>query len=111
MALRLASMRNLPLMPALPRPVYQSGEGPRFDADQAVIIAGTVQPLASQTEAAVYGERAKRMLLLLTSPDAPLAEGMGLCVDTLMEDGCDYRIAAPPERWRTHQRAVLERVW
>jgi len=110
MALRMASKRNLPLMPPLPRPVYQNREGPRFDPHQAVIIAGVVQPLASQTESAVYGERAKRMLLLLTDADAPLAEGMGLCVDTRPEDGCDYRVAAPPEKWRTHQRAVLERL-
>jgi len=106
----MASKRTFILMPPLPRPVFQNGEAPRFDTDQAVIITGTVQPLSSQIEAAVYGERARRMLLLLTDPDAPFAEGMGLRVDTRLDDGCDYRVAAPPEKWRTHQRAVIERL-
>ena len=110
MPLRIATRRQLTVMPPLPRQGYQPTEEPRFNSQQAFTITGRVQPLASQMEAALYGERAQRMLLLLASLEEPLAEGMGVCVHTLPEEGCDYRIAAPPEAWRTHWRVALAQV-
>ncbi len=37
-----------------------------------------------------------------------LKEGVGIALEAAGE--CRFRIAAPPERWLTHQRAVLKSI-
>lgn len=108
MPLLRARCRRLTVKQPSALPVYGDRSAPAFEAE-GVSIRATVQPLSGRTEAALYGERSACMLLLLTASRAELREGTGVCVERT--DGqCDYRVAAPPERWKTHVRAVLERV-
>ena len=108
MTLRRANMRDIAIVPRVERAVYQSGETPQYDMTKARVIAGSVQPLSSHMEANQYGQFVKSKLLLLTRTCEDLCEGMGVCVYTSSEEVCDYRIAAPPEKWRGHQRVMLE---
>ena len=69
------------------------GMEPAFETE-SVALLGTIQPLEGTTTARLYGEESAEMALLLT-------EAAG---------ECRFHIAAPPERWKTHQRAVLKSI-
>ncbi len=105
--LRQKEKRVLRVMRPLPRPVYQPEEGPRFDVDNAWDIHASVQPLNGQMYAALYGERVKRMLAVFAPAEVELEEGMGVALEGT---GMLYRVAGPPEKWPSYQRAVLEKI-
>ena len=58
--------------------------------------------------AEAYGEESAQRALLLTEDRRMLKEGTGVALEA--EGECVFRIAAPPERWSTHQRAILKSI-
>ena len=58
------------------------------------VIRTVVQPANSQTLAAIYGERAQRMLLMLYAGPFQLEERQGVCVCVPPDAPCDYRIVS-----------------
>lgn len=89
-------------------PVCSQDETPVFAAEGRSVLAA-LQPMSGSALATLYGEEARRMLVMYAPGDAALAAGMGVCVDGA-NGACDYRVAAPPEKWRGHTRAVLRRL-
>ena len=83
------------------------GMEPAFETE-SVALLGTIQPLEGTTTARLYGEESAEMSLLLTEEKTELKEGVGIALAAAGE--CRFRIAAPPERWKTHQRAVLKSI-
>lgn len=92
----------------LPPTVYTDAALPSFEREGET-IAAALQPMSGSVVATLYGEESVHMLLMLTQARLTLKEGMGVCVDGEAGE-CDYRIAAPPERWGTHQRVALKRL-
>lgn len=83
------------------------GMEPAFETE-GIVLLGTIQPLEETTTARLYGEESAEMSLLLTEDNAELKAGAGIALEAAGE--CRFRIAAPPERWKTHQRAVLKSI-
>ena len=83
------------------------GMEPAFETE-SVALLGTIQPLEGTTTARLYGEESAEMSLLLTEDNAELKAGAGIALEAAGE--CRFRIAAPPEHWKTHQRAVLKSI-
>ena len=83
------------------------GMEPAFETE-GIVLLGTIQPLEGKTSAKLYGEESAEMSLLLTEDNAELKAGTGIALEAAGE--CRFRIAAPPERWKTHQRAVLKSI-
>lgn len=83
------------------------GMEPTFEPE-SVALLGTIQPLEGTATARLYGEESTKMALLLTEEKAELKEGAGIALEAAGE--CRFRIAAPPERWKTHQRAILKSI-
>ncbi len=83
------------------------GTAPFFETE-AVALTGTLQPLEGKTAAEAYGEESLQTALLLTEEKLELKEGAGVALGA--EEACRFRIAAPPERWATHQRAILKSI-
>lgn len=65
------------------------------------------QPDTSLLTATQFGDKAKRMRLMLYDGTQELAEGMGVCIFVPPEASCDYRILST-ELWEGVQRARLE---
>lgn len=80
---------------------------PDFEAE-AIVLKGALQPLEEKEAAEAYGEESARRALLLTEDRRVLKEGTGVALEA--EGECVFRIAAPPERWSTHQRAILKSI-
>ena len=80
---------------------------PDFD-EKAERLTGTLQPLEEKAAAEAYGEESAQRVLLLTEDRRVLKEGTGVALEE--EGKCVFRIAAPPERWSTHQRAILKSI-
>lgn len=108
MPLRLSRVRRVTVKQPLPAPVFGDMAVPAFESAGTTITA-TVQPMSGSIAAQLYGEERALMKLLLTNSQTALNEGMGVCLEDAA-GACDYRIAAPVERWGTHQRAVLKRL-
>lgn len=108
MPLRWRKGRRVTVREPLPPPIYSDLTSPAFGLVGREIRA-VIQPLSGSTAATLYGEESVHMRLMLTTDAQPLREGMGVCVDR-RDGACDYRVAAPPERWGTHQRAVLKKL-
>lgn len=83
------------------------GMEPAFEME-SIVLLGTIQPLEGKISAKLYGEESAEMALLLTEDKAELKAGAGIALEAAEE--CRFRIAAPPERWKTHQRAVLKSI-
>ena len=83
------------------------GTTPDFD-EKAERLTGTLQPLEEKAAAEAYCEESTQRVLLLTEDRRELKEGMGAALEA--EGECVFRIAAPPERWSTHQRAILKSI-
>ncbi len=93
-----------PLKPA----VGSNDRIPRFEAE-GVAFTATLQPMDSSVDRQVYGEKAARMLRLITTEGEALSMGMGVRVDA-PPGSCDYRVMLPVSRWPDHATAVLEAV-
>lgn len=101
-------MRLVAVKRQLAPAVSAQDESPLFEQG-GQSVAAVLQPMSGSVDAAVYGEQAAHMLLMLTQSDMPFEPGMGVCVDGA-DGACDYRVAAPPEKWRGHTRLALKRI-
>lgn len=98
-------MRTVWLHARLEPEVLCQDERPAFEM-QGQAVKACIQPLSGSAEAKLYGEKATRMLLMLTRADVDIQRGMGVCVSSA-DGACAYRVAEPPQRWRGHVKAVL----
>jgi len=106
MGLRKAGMRTVALKEwEQGRTEDETGYAQVYSLAQA-----NIYPLTGSTAALLYGERVKKMRLMLVPPETMLHERMGVCVDAPPESPPDYRITGAIEVYRTHVRAHLERI-
>lgn len=70
-------------------------------------IRAVIQPAQSKLMAEIYGERIKRMKLMLYDGHVAIAEGTGVCVDVLGDQPCDYQVVSAG-CWAGHQNITLE---
>ena len=96
------------MKPAAAKPVYQANDRLyRFDDARAFAVRAVVQPMTEREGAGAYGKTPETRLLMLWDGGEPLEEGMGVCVDVSDDKPCDYRIAAMPRRYESHNECTL----
>ena len=108
MPLRRADLQTVIVKNQISPGIYTADERPLFEASGQSVSARLL-PLNESVERTVYGERASTMLAMFCQSELSFCEGMGVCVNGA-DGACDYRVAAPPERWRSHVRLVLQKL-
>lgn len=106
MPLQFRRLHKLTAHQALKPVIGENDRIPRFEAE-GTPFTGTLQPMDGAADRQVFGERATRLMRLITMEGQRLSKGMGISTGGA---GCDYRIVEPVSHWQGHSVAVLEKL-
>lgn len=108
MRLLESSKQTVTVRPAAASEIFaENGRLYRFDNGQGFTVSVVLQPMDTSSASAVYGDTPQARLLMLTDGGESLEEGMGVCVDVTNDSPCDYRIAAMPRHYKSHNEFTL----